>query len=515
MKFPGATPYSPEKMKKGIPILLEANLEFGDLKVYADVLTKVEELSSQRKYNYTPTLVVGIHKINKEQKFQLAFIGHVLSKFQKVKPTIGIIVGCGDKKHKIRLESLYKEVEQILRKLRSWISSSVQEAPPIILNKYCPYCQFQKMCEVKAAEQNYLSLLKGMNEKEVLAQNKKGIFTVTQLSYTYRPRKRRKGKNIQPPKYYPSLRALAIRDEKIYVVKKPEIPQSCTQIYLDVEGIPDQDYYYLIGLVITDEISTKSFSFWADNQDEEEKIWNKFVYLIKNYRDFTLFHYGSYEIKFIEKMSKKYGRKEDENIIKHLSSNLVNALSLIYANIYFPTYSNSLKDIGIYLGEKWSEENATGLQSLVWRYNWSETSDGLLKKKLITYNMEDCFALKKVIEVIGHILAYPEGGISNVVSTNNLKQKSPYNFGKNHFLFDDLDIVNKSAYFDYQREKVFFREKRKVVKQKSIETITGNKKYRINKHIEIALPRKCYIRTLSYQPFTPCTTDLLQQSLCC
>ncbi len=46
MKFPGAIPYSPEKMKKGIPILLEANLEYGDLKVYADVLTKVEELSS-------------------------------------------------------------------------------------------------------------------------------------------------------------------------------------------------------------------------------------------------------------------------------------------------------------------------------------------------------------------------------------------------------------------------------------------------------------------------------------
>ena len=93
-----------------------------------------------------------------------------------------------------------------------------------------------------------------------------------------------------------------------------------------------------------------------------------------------MFHYGSYETKFIEKMSKKYGRKEDEEIINKISSNLVNALSLIYANIYFPTYSNSLKDIGVYIGEKWSEENATGLQSLVWRHNWSETNDGILKE---------------------------------------------------------------------------------------------------------------------------------------
>ena len=292
--------------------------------------------------------------------------------------------------------------------------------------------------------------------------------------------------------YFPSLRALAIKDEKIYVVEKPEIPQLSTQMYLDVEGIPDQDFYYLIGLVITDEISVKNFSFWANNRDEEEKIWNKFVSLIKSYRDFTLFHYGSYETKFIEKMSKKYGRKEDEEIINKISSNLVNALSLIYANIYFPTYSNSLKDIGVYIGEKWSEENATGLQSLVWRHNWSETNDGILKEKLITYNMEDCFVLKKVIEAIGNISTQPKGSISNVASTNDLKPKSLYNFQRNHFIFDDLDFVNKAAYFDYQREKVFFRDKKKVVKQKSIGIITGNKKYRINKHIEIALPRKCY-----------------------
>ena len=285
MKFPEAMPYSPDEIKKGTPILREADLVFGELEVYADVLTKVEEFSSQRRrHNYAPTIVVGTHKINKEQKLQIAFIGYVFSKFQKLKPTNGIIAEGWDKKHKIRLEPIYKEVEQILRKLRSWISSAEQEVPPTILNKHCPYCRFQKDCETKAKEQDHLSLLKGMSEKEILAQNKKGIFTITQFSYTYRPRKRIKGKEDQPPKHYHSLRALAVRDEKIYVMEKPEIPQSSTHIYLDVEGIPDQDFYYLIGLVVTNGISTNSFSFWADNQDEEEEIWHKFVSLIKNYR---------------------------------------------------------------------------------------------------------------------------------------------------------------------------------------------------------------------------------------
>ena len=142
---------------------------------------------------------------------------------------------------------------------------------------------------------------------------------------------------------------MAIRDDKIYVVEKPKVPWSGTLIFLDVEGVPDQDFYYLVGLLVTEGNSTKAFSFWADNQSEEEKIWREFLTTVQGYSDFTLFHYGSYETKFIERMSKKYGREEDEEILQKIKSSLVNTLSLMYANIYFPTYSNSLKDIGAYL----------------------------------------------------------------------------------------------------------------------------------------------------------------------
>ncbi len=62
-----------------------------------------------------------------------------------------------------------------------------------------------------------------MSEKEVIKQNKKGIFTVTQLSYTFRPR--RKGKRVKdktPNHYYP-LKALAIRENKIFIFETPEL----------------------------------------------------------------------------------------------------------------------------------------------------------------------------------------------------------------------------------------------------------------------------------------------------
>jgi hypothetical protein len=99
-QFPEAKPYSPEGIKKSIPVLLEANLIFDDIEAYADVILKIDN-------HYTPTLVIGTRKVSKEHKLQLAFIGYALYKFQKVKPATGTIIGSSDTKHTIHLDIIY------------------------------------------------------------------------------------------------------------------------------------------------------------------------------------------------------------------------------------------------------------------------------------------------------------------------------------------------------------------------------------------------------------------------
>ena len=44
----------------------------------------------------------------------------------------------------------------------------------------------------------------------------------------------------------------------------------------------------------------------------------------------------------------------------------VNLLSVIFGQIYFPTYSNGLKEIAGWLGFRWSDRDSSGLQSIVW-----------------------------------------------------------------------------------------------------------------------------------------------------
>src|SRR5260370_31255304 len=86
--------------------------------------------------------------------------------------------------------------------------------------------------------------------------------------------------------------------------------------------------------------------------------------------------------------------------VDRVLKSLVNVLSLVYAHVYFPTYSNGLKEVGACLGCSWSDPEASGAQSVVWR-TWSQaTRDEQWKQRLITYNLEDCAALKRVTEFI-------------------------------------------------------------------------------------------------------------------
>ena len=79
--------------------------------------------------------------------------------------------------------------------------------------------------------------------------------------------------------------------------------------------------------------------------------------------------------------------------MRELPKRLVNVNGYIYGKIYFPVRSNGLKDIGNFIGAKWTSPQASGLQSLVWRHQWEATRSIAYKEVLLTYNTEDCQAL--------------------------------------------------------------------------------------------------------------------------
>src|SRR5512135_525056 len=69
-----------------------------------------------------------------------------------------------------------------------------------------------------------------------------------------------------------------------------------------------------------------------------------------------------------------------------LGARLVNVASSVYGKVYFPVRSNALKQLGRYLGAAWTDPQASGLQSLVWRHGWEAGRDERYKQALLQYN---------------------------------------------------------------------------------------------------------------------------------
>src|SRR5262249_43757175 len=145
-------------------------------------------------------------------------------------------------------------------------------------------------------------------------------------------------------------------------------------------------------------------------------------------------------------------------------SKVTNLLSHIYARIYFPTWSNSLKDVAGYLGFQWSGRISSGLGAIVIRHCWEASGDHAYKQALIDYNQQDCEALELVTnQLVGlHRAAAGDDSSSQkheVVRISEVKSGDPYQFKRNEFVFPEMEDVNKAAYWHYQRDRIYVKSR--------------------------------------------------------
>jgi predicted RecB family nuclease len=441
---------------------------------------KLDVIYYDQKNSFTPILISPFEKVQKSDKLFIALQAHYLKQNFNLKISEAkIMLGSQQKSTKVILNNLSKEVKKSIATIEQIQKS---ETPPIFYKiSHCQVCEFKPICSEKLTERDDLSLLGNLKPKEIEQKNNRGIFSVKQLSYTFRPKKN----PYRRRKFLPDLKALAIREQKVFIQKLPELEKKQTEIFFDIEGVPDRDFYYLIGVIIKTENSETEHSFWADNTSEQQDIFIQFIDLLNAQNDFVLYHYGSYEIQALKRIAKKLPLPY-QNKVKKIIETSFNVLTLFSNDIYIPTYANGLKDIANYLEFSWTDEKASGLQSIIWRYNWELNPTSNLKERLTTYNIEDCKALMKVQK---WILSLSENNDKTILA-NNLKQQNIFKWGVTVFALEHFNEINAKAYFDYQRQHIFLRTERKVYKAISKTKQTAKQYNRVDKRINL-FPDKC------------------------
>lgn len=435
--FAAANETEPELSKWNVTISIF------DLQATCDTVTQGKKRGQQE-----PHLVIGTKTPTLLDKARLAFAGYALGQESRKRSSFGVIVPFNGAPKRVKLDPLYSGISKTIDILRSWIWKLPPDPPSLIMGKQCLKCEFSTYCHTEAEKCDSLYLLDKMTNKLAGKYQKKGVFTLTQLSYLFKPRRRRKRSSKAPVSFKVELQALALRTGKIYIQQLPELPRQEVELFLDLEGIPDQNFHYLIGLLINAQGDRTYHSFWANTPEDEPQIWNKALAKINEHPEAPIYHYGNYEPRAINDLAQKY--KTDCEALKN---RLVNLNASIYGKVYFPSRSNNLKELGKLVGASWTAPDASGLQSLVWRHRWEETEESQYKEMLVTYNREDCEALWLLAVELSKIITSADAHVS-IDFADRPKQHASELGNKIH---NEFQSILRYAHADYNKKRVSIR----------------------------------------------------------
>jgi predicted RecB family nuclease len=476
----------------GARIIVDAAATAGNVQSQIQLLVRAEHGGGTGVLSYVPVMFVQDDKITRRDKLLIAFQAHVLASVLGASPAEARIVhGEEYKARRVKIEPLAGQVRRLIEQIEADLG---RDCPPTLtLNQHCNECEFRGACRGIAEATNDLSLLRGLSGKEIEKLRGRGIATVAQLSHIYRPRRRGNRGAGKARKHEPALQALALREKKLFVMDRPQMPVPSVALYLDIEGVPDRNSYYLIGVLAVAGDRCTSYSFWADDSTQERAIWQACAQVIEGFKDYTVYHYGRYEQGFFDRMRRAAGGGEAA-LIDRIRSKSCNVLAVIYSHFFFPTHSNSLKDIGKLLGAGWSTEDASGIQSLAWRLAWELGREEALKQRLLLYNQEDCLALRRVTEFV--LSVCNSGGPSQeaglpVASVEDIRRERGFRFRRPEFFFPELDLINKCAYSDYQRERIYVRTCPAIRRSLRRKQRPGKRQHKVNEYIECSRPERC------------------------
>ena len=177
----------------------------------------VKKPDGTRKENlYLPLGFSPDPKVSRREKICVAFTSMILSEVgYKTSPYGWIVAGDSFSIRRIELTKPKRQAAEAFQQLVPIVNE--RQKPLFRLNSYCGVCCFSKGCRRNVLEKDDLSLMDTLSSREIANLNKRGIFTVTHLSKSFQNRRRRR-KRSRPEKHYPALRALAICENKIYVL---------------------------------------------------------------------------------------------------------------------------------------------------------------------------------------------------------------------------------------------------------------------------------------------------------
>ena len=276
---------------------------------------------------------------------------------------------------------------------------------------FCQVCSWQQECEKIWVKEDNLNQVGGLNKVHLKKLLELNIDTATKLS------KQDSNKNLKGFREEISNKLIIqAKLQKEYELTKKPIYQynkknligpkgfnllpepTASDLYFDIESVEDHVFpgglEYLFGIYYIEDNQEKFKAFWSHTKDEEKKTVIDFFDFTKShfkkYPNSKIYHYGSYEITALLKLTSLHKAKGIEYDHYLNLDKFVNLLNVNKQSLYLSESSYSLKNVEKFYDFIRKGDVQKGDASQEYYIEWMETQDQNFLDEIESYNKQDC-----------------------------------------------------------------------------------------------------------------------------
>jgi predicted RecB family nuclease len=393
-----------EFMREGVPYIYQGVLMSGDMIGIPDLLQRAEGSSRWGDYLYRPLDVKLSSTPNEGYRLQVMTYITLLEAIQGSRPTGALLLRLPPDERTD--EHAYREEPiELDEKLYSARAAQVRDLangiePDPFFSSTCGECAWREICIPMVESTQDASLIPGLRRDVWRELRKKGLKTVTDVAAVDMVDLRAiKGVG---EKTAPAIinKAKALSTRQMITTGKPDLPPPGDDVIFDVESIPGEGLFYLMGFTTAVEEKQVYHYYLAMKPEDEGQIWKDFLSHMERHSG-TIYHYGTYERTTVTKLGERHGNAKQADA---LLDRMIDLEKVVKDCVVLPLRSVSLKAVAPWLGFAWSSDVQTGEDSMLEYLAWLEDSDQKHLDSILHYNEEDCHATKAVLEWLRRLM---------------------------------------------------------------------------------------------------------------
>ncbi len=411
-------------MRSGADIIYQGMLCTDRWLGIADFLEKTAGPSNLGDYSYEVVDTKLARTAQPKHLLQLSLYNMLLFDVQRTLPSNAhLVLGDGRRETFRSLDSKYYTI-QIQRRLERF----VDDLPPTMPEPcgHCPMCRWITNCEDEWQRARHLCLVANIRSNQIAALRASGISTIDALANVSR--------GAQIAGMQPGIIERLCAQAELQTYKEStggnkyeilpterekgfdRLPLAdAHDLYFDMEGDPliPGGLEYLFGIFHGLSGAGQFLAFWGHNRSEEKAAFERtidfFTQHIAEHPNAHIYHYASYEVTAIRRLSTLHGTREAEVDDLLRKERFVDLYRVVREGIRVSEPRYSIKNLEHFFAEAREGDVKTAGESIEVYEEWRATQAQALLDQIERYNEQDCRSTKRLHEWLQ--LLRPQGAI--------------------------------------------------------------------------------------------------------